>query len=293
MNLDLLYCLKMTDNSGDFNLAAEMFSALELDFSSLEDRENRCVYHIVYAQTPELAAEGRRKIEESLTFWRDLGVALSNFEELEIKKEDWANVWKKYFDIIQISPKLAIKPSWLEYTPLPGQAVLEIDPGMSFGTGQHATTFFCLQMIDELTGKPEVKSMLDAGCGSGILAIAGSLLKYHPIDAFDYDPDAVMIAKENFELNHINDITPTVADAADYRGKLQYDLVCANILGHLLKAYRKNISTWVRPGGYLVLAGILATEFDSVRDAFAAQGFTELKRDTLREWTSGLFLKQN
>ena len=164
---------------------------------------------------------------------------------------------------------------------------------MSFVTGQHATTYYCLKTIDRLAGKPGVKSMLDAGCGSGILTIAAALRGYDPVDAFDNDPDAVRIAAENLALNRIGTVSPVVGDAAVWQGRAErYDLVCANILGHLLVAFRNSIVNWVRPGGYLTLAGILSTEFDGVAAAFIELGFEELDRETLREWTSGLFRKR-
>lgn len=101
------------------------------------------------------------------------------------------------------------------------------------------------------------------------------------------------IAAENLALNRIGTVSPVVGDAAVWQGREErYDLVCANILGHLLVAFRNNIVNWVRPGGYLTLAGILSTEFDGVAAAFIELGFEELDRETLREWTSGLFRKR-
>ncbi len=290
---DLLYCVKLRDASEHFDLAAEMLAALDLEFSSWEDLENRQVIHTVYTQDPVAGAEALKRIRAAVEEWREYGVEIVEIEPFEIRREDWAEVWKKYFDLIPISERLIIKPSWLKCDPLPGQKVLEIDPGMSFGTGQHATTSFCLKMVDKLSTDPEVRCLLDAGCGSGILAIAGALLGYDPVDAFDYDPDAVNIAAENLARNHISGVEPEIADAATYQGRPeQYDLVCANILGHLLKAYRHNIAGWVRHGGYLALAGILSTEFDSLSKAFCEIGFEEVEREMLREWTSGLFRKR-
>ena len=290
---DMIYAVSLNDNSENFDLVSEMLSALEFEFSSWEDKENPRVVHSVYFFDEASREEGLARINEAIEVWKEFGVSISEIATLEIKKEDWAEVWKKYFDIIHVSEKLVIKPSWLEYDAAPGQAVVEIDPGMSFGTGQHATTLFCLQMIDFLAGKEDVHSLLDAGCGSAILSIAGAKMGYGPIDCFDYDPDAVMIAAENLELNHVTGITPTVADAAVYQGREGgYDFVCANILGHLLKAYRRNIITWVRPGGYLALAGILTKEFDDLSKAFTELGFEEIRRGTLKEWTSGLFQKK-
>ncbi len=288
----MLYCVRIADGSDSFDLAAEMLAALDLDFSSWEDRENRRVLHTVYAENAASRDANLRRIQEAVRDWTPLGLQITEVAPFDLKKEDWAEAWKKYFTLIPISDRLMIKPSWLEYQPLPEQKVLEIDPGMSFGTGQHATTLFCLKMIDKLSGQADVHSFLDAGCGSGILAIAASLLGYEPIDAFDYDADAVMIARENLELNRIANVEPTTADAANYPGRAEhYDFVCANILGHLLKAYRKNIANWVRPGGYLALAGILDREFEGVSNAFLQIGFEEVERETLREWTSGLFRK--
>jgi ribosomal protein L11 methyltransferase len=250
------------------------------------------MYLVAYSETPEGGRELADRINACLPFWSEAGAIFSDVEEFELAREEWSEVWKKYFHIIHIADNLVIRPSWLEYDPQPGQAVVNIDPGMSFGTGQHATTLFCLQMIDFLAGKPEIRSLLDAGCGSAILTIAGAKMGYGPIDCFDYDPDAVMIAAENLELNQVSGITPVVADAAVYQGREGgYDFVCANILGHLLKAYRRNIITWVRPGGYLALAGILSKEFDELSQAFTELGFEEVRRGTLKEWTSGLFRK--
>ncbi len=292
---DLLYCCKLRDDYGSFEASAELLEALELQFSSWENREERISGHTVYAVTEE---EGRANLEllkKAVAEWREFGVNLSEPEYFELRKEEWAEAWKKYFPVLHISDTLVIKPSWLEHTAKPGEAVVEIDPGMSFGTGQHATTSFCLRAIDKLAGQDNINSMLDAGCGSGILAIAAVKRGYRRVDAFDYDPDAVHVAAENLAANGIapGTVTPVVADAAVYQGASgTYDLAAANILGHLLKAYRHNIASWVRPGGYLVIAGILSTEFEDVLSNFLELGFTEVERGTEKEWTSGLLRKK-
>lgn len=294
MTDELLYCCKLRDDYGNFEATAELLEALELQFSSWENREERISGHTVYATSE---AEGRANLEllqQAVPQWREFGVNLSEPEFFELRKEEWADAWKKYFPVLAISDRLIVKPSWLDHETKPGEVIVEIDPGMSFGTGQHATTSFCLYAIDKLAGSGDVNTMLDAGCGSGILAIAAVKLGYRKVDAFDYDPDAVRVAAENFAMNGITQetITPTVADAAVYTGpEGTYDLVAANILGHLLKAYKLNIASWVRPGGYLVIAGILSAEFDDVLQNFLDLGFTELERRTEKEWTSGLLRK--
>lgn len=292
MSDELLYAIDLEDPSGEFEPASELLNALEVEFSSFFDRENGTVRHTVYAVTEEGAKENLEKLTAALSQWQEFGVVLNMGSPFTIAKSEWAEAWKKYFKPVAISEKLLIRPSWLDDEPLPGQKVLNINPGMSFGTGQHATTFYCLKVIDRLAGEAGISSMLDAGCGSGILAIAGSLCGFDPIDAFDFDPDAVMITKENMELNKVANFTPVTADAADYQGRPEkYDLVCANILAHLLKSFRTNIASWVKEGGYLALAGILEEEFDSVVASYESLGFELIEAETLKEWRSGLFRK--
>ncbi|MEA4861920.1 MAG: 50S ribosomal protein L11 methyltransferase [Victivallaceae bacterium] len=288
---ELLYGLKFHDRSASKELIFELLPALELYYSSWEDREGGDSFFVVYAETPETYAETKERFLAAAEEWRPLGLDLRGFEDLTIRKEEWSEVWKRYFHVIEVAPNLVIKPSWLEYDRKGSEAVVEIDPGMSFGTGQHATTAFCLRKAAELAGKPVFKSLLDAGCGSGILAIAGALLGYQPVDAFDYDPEAVAMAAENIELNHVTaKINLTQADVAAYRPiEGGYDLALVNILAHVLKANARHITTFVRPGGFLALAGILAAEFDGVSAAFVRCGCTELERFTEKEWTGGLF----
>lgn len=287
---ETLYCVKVLDQSENPDLVPELLPGLELDFNSYFDRESGKTTYTLYAQSREGADDAEAVLRRAEKEWSDFGVKFTDYERFELAKSEWADAWKKFFRPIELSSKLLIRPSWLDDEPKPGQKVLTLDPGMSFGTGQHATTFFCLQQIDRLAR--EAHSLLDAGCGSGILAIAGALLGYSVIDAFDFDPDAVRVAKENMALNGVSNFTPTVGDAANYPGREGgYDLVCANILGHLLRAYRHNIIRWVRPGGHLALAGILTEQFDALSADFVSLGLREESRTTLREWTSGIFVK--
>ncbi|MBE6390617.1 MAG: methyltransferase domain-containing protein [Lentisphaerae bacterium] len=285
-----LYCFRLEDPSGEFEPATELLDALELQYSSFFDRENMTVIHTVYAESPSEAQTLLDSVVAMLPLWREMEVELIPGTIFELEKNEWANAWKKYFRPVEISPTLLVTPAWMEPEVKPEQTVLKIDTGMSFGTGQHPTTFYCLKKIDQFA--PEISSMLDAGCGSGILAVAAALRGVEYVEGFDFDPDAVEMSRQNQQLNALapDSIKWACGDAGNYPGiPEKYDLVCANILGHLLITFRFNIASWVKPEGKLVLAGILKSDFDKVSGSFAELGFAELERETIGEWTGGLF----
>ena len=235
---DRLYCVKLIDRSPDSDLVPELAGSVWEDWSCWEDREGGASMLVIYASDPAAAEENLRLARRLREEWRELGARLDEPESFQLAREDWSEVWKKYFHVIEVAPNLAIKPSWLEYSGAPGCAVVEIDPGMSFGTGQHATTLFCLETLAGMAGRPDISRILDAGCGSGILAIAAARLGWREIDAFDNDPDAVRIAGENIAANRAGgSIRVFAADAAAYEAPEKYDLACVNILGHILAGH--------------------------------------------------------
>ena len=188
---------------------------------------------------------------------------------------DWAESWKHHFRPIDIAGRLLVKPTWSRRKPRPGQAVVILDPGLSFGTGQHATTRFCLDQIVGLRNPKQTQSLLDLGTGSGILAIAAAKLGYSPVQAMDFDPDCVRIARENAGLNALSGaIRFEQADVTRLprRVRARFHVVCANLMHDLLLAERERILARVENGGTLVLAGILTTQFKSVRDAYEKSG---------------------
>ena len=209
--------------------------------------------------------------------------------------EDWQTAWKEFFHAERVSPHIIITPTWETPTTEADDVVVQIDPGMSFGTGQHGTTKACLQFVEQCACALPGGSFLDLGCGSGVLAIAASKLGCAPVAALDIDPVAVTATQENAVVNGVGaDITCTVGNVEaldDWQG---HDIVVANILAPVLIANAANIASTVATasGSRLMLAGILATQYDQVHATFAALGFEELAVADIDEWRSGLFQRR-
>lgn len=244
--------------------------------------------------TRVLSLARRARLERGLRELRADGVPVGrgHIRVERLARRDWAEAWKRHIQPLDVAGKLLVKPTWSRRRPGPGQTVVLIDPGLSFGTGQHPTTAFCLEQV--VAGAPEqgARSLLDIGTGSGILAIAAARLGYAPVEAFDFDPEAVAVARENAALNGVTDrVRPATRDLRRLRltASRQYDLVCANLLADLLLAEPERIVARVAPGGTLVLAGILAGEFARVVAAYAALGWRLTADRTVREWRSGAF----
>jgi ribosomal protein L11 methyltransferase len=210
----------------------------------------------------------------------------------KVKREDWAESWKRHFHPQEIGGALLVKPSWSKKRPRKNQAVVILDPGLSFGTGQHPTTSFCLNEIVRCRNNGIRQTFLDIGAGSGILAIAAAKLGYAPVHAFDFDPEAVRIARENARKNKVAArLKPMRSDVTrlPLKPARQYDLVCANLISNLLIAERQRIANRLKRDGTLVLAGILAVEFSEVERAFAGVGLKLVASRVENEWRSGSF----
>ncbi len=236
----------------------------------------------------------RRALVEGLTEIRDCGVALGpgKITVDRIQREDWAESWKKHFKPMVVGRALRIQPSWSRRQLKAGQAVVVLDPGLSFGTGQHPTTRFCLEQLVAFRRNQAGQSFIDVGTGSGILAIAAAQLGYQPVNAFDFDPDAVRIARANAAQNGVQ--TAIRLRRFDV-GKLPlqsrelHDLVCANLTDDLLLRHRRRLVGLMHPRSRLVLAGILTSQFAVLREAYDGLGLRLVAQQTVGEWHSGAF----
>jgi len=212
----------------------------------------------------------------------------------KMRAEDWAESWKRHFKPMEIAGTLLLRPSWSHSKTRRGLVEITLDPGLSFGTGHHPTTQFCLEELVRLRpSRDSATAMLDVGTGSGILAIAAARLGYAPVEAFDADPDSIRVARENATRNrtahHIRFVQRNLEPRAQRVGPRRYPVMCANLTHDLLLTCQSTLLDWLRPGGTLILAGILTRQFANVAEAYQMAGGTLIRSRRQKEWRSGSF----
>lgn len=215
---------------------------------------------------------------------QDLGIDMGSgaLEISNVKEEDWANNWKKYFKPKKVGQRIVIKPSWEEYSPAEGEIILELDPGMAFGTGTHETTILCIQALEDwLDNSTE---LLDVGCGTGILAIAGLLLGAKSAVAVDLDLDAVRVAGENAIRNGVDhNIEVIHGDLLDkIHGK--FEVVVSNIIADAIIEISKDIKNYLTPNGIFIASGIILDRIQDVEMAIREAGLSLVDTKTMGEW---------
>lgn len=210
-----------------------------------------------------------------------------------INDEDWANNWKQYFKPFTISDKIIIKPSWEELAePSDGKIILEIDPGMSFGTGQHQTTRLCIEQIIKYMKKD--MEVLDLGCGSGILSIASLLLGAKNCVGIDIDENAIHIAKENAERNNIYEDRFTVyygdikedKELKEKIGYKKYDIIAVNIIAQIIMSMSEYFPMFLKKGGLVIASGIIEKYLQDVINNFQSLGFEIVEINKSEDWVS-------
>jgi len=202
-----------------------------------------------------------------------------------VADEDWANSWKKYYEVLSISPRVVICPSWEKYIPKEGQAVVMLDPGSAFGTGTHETTSMCAEWIDETIQKDDI--VLDLGCGSGILSIIAEKLGASSVEAIDIDRLAVGVAKENCNRNQSNVLCHAGELKDAYRNS--YSIIIANIVAEVIISIAPDIPAFLSDGGRFMVSGIIDSKADSVIEACFHAGFRMLGAKKKGDWHAYLF----
>ena len=230
----------------------------------------------------ELIETVKARIALLPSFGLDIGegsVSLSNVNE-----SDWANEWKKYYKPTKVGKKIVVKPSWEDYEKQEGDLIIELDPGMAFGTGTHETTSMCIRELENYVD--ETKTVFDIGCGSGILAIAAAQLGAKEVVAGDLDEVAVKVSKENCEINNVSDKVVVKHGSLFEVVDSKADVIVANIIADIIKILAKDVSKFLKEDGVFISSGIILAKIDEVCEALEENGFEIVKVERLGEWSA-------
>ena len=236
--------------------------------------------------------EKRRQVEEALWHLRQIA-SIPEPQFRTVAEEQWANAWKEHFHVTRIGKRLVVKPSWREYAPQADDIVLELDPGMAFGTGLHPTTQMCLLALEKYVRGGEC--VLDLGTGSGILAIAAVKLGAAACLATDIDPVAVEAARANVSANHVSDRVQveqgSLAQISNLQSRIskvgdwRFEILVVNILAKIIvELCEQGLGKVVKPGGLAVFAGLIDTQEAEVREALKRAGLAVIERMQGKDW---------
>ncbi|MEA4852839.1 MAG: 50S ribosomal protein L11 methyltransferase [Christensenella sp.] len=216
----------------------------------------------------------------------NLGVPLGSLELKTqiVHEEDWANAWKAYFKPVKISDFVVVKPTWEKYDAQPNETIIEIDPGMAFGTGNHETTRMCVRLLEEYMD--EGMDVIDAGCGSGILTIAAAKFGAREVYALDLDPVAVKVTAENVERNGCKDQVKVMVSnlLAQIPDGYQADIIVANIIADVVIMLNETAGQYLKHNGMYLCSGIIDSRIDDVTQSLEQKGFRIIKILSDGEW---------
>ncbi|WP_175990987.1 50S ribosomal protein L11 methyltransferase [Bacillus sp. Marseille-Q1617] len=231
----------------------------------------------------ETVEEIKQGITNLVTY--DIDIGENKVEISEVNEEEWATAWKKYYHPVKISDKFTIVPTWEDYTPVHSdELIIELDPGMAFGTGTHPTTVMCIQALERIVKQGD--SVIDVGTGSGVLSIAAALLSASEVKAYDLDEVAVRSARLNVKLNKVQN-TVTVDENNLLNGITgQTDVIVANILAEIILRFTVDAYELVKPGGYFITSGIIQPKKQQVKDSLEAAGFGIEEVMVMEDWVA-------
>jgi ribosomal protein L11 methyltransferase len=210
--------------------------------------------------------------------------AVGELTVTERSEEDWASAWKEQYRPLRASDRVVIRPPWFEYEAQADDIVLVLDPGMAFGTGMHPTTRLSLFQIERFVRSGQ--SLFDVGTGSGILAIAAMRVGAAPIDAVDIEPMSIRVAAGNLDLNDAAERITLDVGSADWATGKRYDVVVANIIARVLISIAGDLKAATKPGGLLLLSGIIESKEAETRERFDALGLELRERNQIEDWIS-------
>ena len=229
---------------------------------------------------PEKIAVIKEKIRNLTEFGLSIGsgtVELSN-----VNQEDWESAWKQYFKPVHVTDRIVVKPEWEEYSPQEGEIVIEIDPGMAFGTGTHETTSMCINQIEKNLKAGD--RVIDIGSGSGILSMAAVLLGAEKATGVDLDPVAVRVALENVELNNLQDKIDILHGNLTDVIREKADIVVANIMADIILILLEDVREFIKDDGLFISSGIIQEKRAAVEARLLEKNFSIVEVETKGEW---------
>jgi len=237
---------------------------------------------------PEKIVTIREEIKNLTQYGLSIGsgtVELSN-----VNQEDWESAWKQYFKPVHVTDRIVVKPEWEEYEKKEGEIVIEIDPGMAFGTGTHETTSMCINQIEKNLKNGD--RIIDIGCGSGILAMAAVLLGAKRATGVDLDPVAVRVANENIILNHLEDRIDIVQGNLTEVIKDKADIVVANIMADIILILLEDVREFIKDDGLFISSSIILEKREAVKQGLMDKNFKIIEVETKGEWCAITAKKQ-
>jgi ribosomal protein L11 methyltransferase len=221
----------------------------------------------------------------------DIDLGKNSITISEVNEEEWATAWKKYYNPVKISEKFTIVPTWETYEPVSSdELIIELDPGMAFGTGTHPTTVMCIQALEKTVKKDD--TVIDVGAGSGILSIAAAMLGAKEVRALDLDPIAVDSAKLNVKLNKVQHIVTVSQNNLLDRIEGPADVIVANILAEIILRFVDDAYRLLNHGGRFITSGIIQTKKQEVKEGLIRAGFTIEETLTMEDWVAFIARKE-
>lgn len=258
---------------------------LTWDFADINVLEHKGKFAVVkaYFAEEDNIKDILQYVNERLTELKEMGLDLgeAKVEHEKMYEEDWANTWKQYYKPSKVGEKIVVKPIWEEYEAKDGDLVVDLDPGMAFGTGTHETTRMCIQALERYV--KEESTVFDVGCGSGILAISAAKLGAKLAVGVDLDPVAVESSIENVGYNNLNNIEILHGNLVEViDGKA--DIVVANILAEIICILTDDVKRVLKDGGVFITSGIIHDRVDMVCEKLEATGFEVIEKNRDGEW---------
>ncbi|HFL3852411.1 50S ribosomal protein L11 methyltransferase [Clostridioides difficile] len=263
----------------------------ELDWDYVEEEvfkknEEDDVLIKTYVSEEKNVMEFVETIKQKVLGLKDFGIDIGEGSVSldQVNEADWANAWKAYYKPTKVGQRVVVKPTWEDYAMQDGDLIIELDPGMAFGTGTHETTSMCIRELEKYVNKDS--KVFDIGCGSGILAIAAAKLGAKEVVAVDLDEVAVKVAKENVLENKVEksvsvmhgNLTDVIKDKAD--------VIVANIIADIIKILAKDVQNFMKEDAIFISSGIILDKVEEVKESLIENGFEIVEVQKLGEWSA-------